>query len=558
MSTVIKPVRREDVALAAGVAAAARQAAAEARVRGAPARQKSFARMAQRVTTNMKGEQERRAEAALQRKAALRAENIKTKRAATMPPVIELPSGPTFTTPPVEPAVADPRGPLTPTAWQREVLSIPDDINLFLGGGRAGGKTSCAIQQILRHCEQHGANASVLIVREHVKALSQLEDQLQAILSAVYLRGLRANRQTHSFHLPHGATIELSPLADAGDYAKVQGKSYSLIIGDEGGQFGTLKWFFMLLSNLRAKRGVPTRAILIANPGGRLHAQIHATFIAGKTPWEPFMLEGIKWLWAPSTYRDNPHITDDYIDKICASVARDPELLRAWRDGSWNIARGAYFADVCDESKQVFSKLPFELPDRQRVLTYTASDFGTHSPSCCLLFAHLLAPVAGYARGTKFIVDEYNTCLRDDPTYATGTGASPGRIADALAERCVQFHVDKIGCIDNARGLQPGETVISIFREHGFFLTPPKSKSRVPGWGVMRELLFNSMSGRTKPGLFISERCEMLLATLPTVPRDQVRIEDLDSAAVDHAVDACRYGCVHEPFVVSTGKVTGY
>jgi hypothetical protein len=559
MSHVLKPAviqpTAQDVRIAAAAEQAAREASAEAHVRGAPARQKSFARLAKRVVANMNGEQLRKIEAASARKAALRASAKQSTSAAPTPSIIELPVGPTFSTPAVEPAVADPRGPLTPTAWQREVLSIPG-FHLFLGGGRGGGKSSLALQEILRHSEQHGANASVLIVREHLKALSQVWDELHAVLSAVYLRGLRANKQTNQFTLPNGATIELGPLSNADDYAKVQGKSYSLITGDEGGHFGTLKWFFMLLSNLRAKRGVPTRAILIANPGGRLHAQIHATFIAGKTPWEPFEIDGLKWIWCPSTYRDNPHLADDYATTIRASARGDVELARAWVDGSWNINRGAYFADVVDESKQRFSELPFDLP-HNGILTYSATDWGTASPSVSLAFAHLLAPVAGYARGSKFIVDEVHSADRTDPTFSTGLGWSPGRLADAMNEMCLRNNIDRSGCIDNARGLGADETLIKMFNGFGFRLTTPKSKSRIAGWGKVRELLFNSMTGRLKPGLYISERAEMLWATLPSVPRDQVRIEDLDSTAVDHAVDATRYGCVEEPFIVTTGRLTG-
>jgi hypothetical protein len=44
------------------------------------------------------------------------------------------------------------------------------------------------------------------------------------------------------------------------------------------------------------------------------------------------------------------------------------------------------------------------------------------------------------------------------------------------------------------------------------------------------------------PGLYISRRCAYWWATVPTLARDQKRVEDLDTSGPDHAADACRYG----------------
>ncbi len=48
-------------------------------------------------------------------------------------------------------------------------------------------------------------------------------------------------------------------------------------------------------------------------------------------------------------------------------------------------------------------------------------------------------------------------------------------------------------------------------------------------------------AGSDEPGLFISERCESLWATLPYCISDDRNTEDMEKAAPDHSADAVRY-----------------
>jgi len=58
------------------------------------------------------------------------------------------------------------------------------------------------------------------------------------------------------------------------------------------------------------------------------------------------------------------------------------------------------------------------------------------------------------------------------------------------------------------------------------------------------------------PGLWLSERCRYALETLPLLPRDDVRLEDVDTTAADHAADAIRY-LVNSPVMLATsGRIT--
>ena len=59
------------------------------------------------------------------------------------------------------------------------------------------------------------------------------------------------------------------------------------------------------------------------------------------------------------------------------------------------------------------------------------------------------------------------------------------------------------------------------------------------GWQMMKSLLWQA--GSDQPGLFISERCESLWATLPYCISDDKNPEDMRKVAPDHSADAVRY-----------------
>src|ERR1700712_1353269 len=118
---------------------------------------------------------------------------------------------------------------LKPTLFQERLLSIPEDVNIFAGGGRGGGKTVGAIQIAMRHCQMHGELAHILVTREHLRALSEFQDEVGGIFSAVFPKGLRINKNETYIRTPQGATLDFAPLSNSADYSKLQGRNFSLI-----------------------------------------------------------------------------------------------------------------------------------------------------------------------------------------------------------------------------------------------------------------------------------------------------------------------------------------
>lgn len=76
-------------------------------------------------------------------------------------------------------------------------------------------------------------------------------------------------------------------------------------------------------------------------------------------------------------------------------------------------------------------------------------------------------------------------------------------------------------------------------------------KDRISGWVKVKSLMSAARDGDPDtPGLWISEHCRFALETLPLLPRDDVRLEDVDTSANDHFADALRY-LVNSPLQIA-------
>ncbi|MEP0144513.1 MAG: phage terminase large subunit [Parasphingorhabdus sp.] len=435
------------------------------------------------------------------------------------------------------------------TPYQSKVLSVPESCDLFLGGGRGGGKSHCKALLILRHIEQYKEQARVLYVRKTYKGLADFELVLRSMFGAAYGSGASYNATEHVFRLPYGY-VELAQVDSLGAYDKVQGRSFTLIMVDELTQWADPHVIDMLRSNLRGPKEIPLRTVYAGNPGGVGHQWVASRYVLPAKNWRPFRTEAEGLcVHAPSTYLDNPHLdADDYRRQLKAACAGDEDLYQAWTEGDWSVARGAFFAG-CLSPDRCATEPWSSIPDGWD--TWLAHDFGTASPSATYLMTE--SPGAEgpdgifYPRGSIIVVDELATVRPNRPSE--GLGWTVPRLSEAICELCQKWKVEPDGTADDAifaraRGFSAA-TIADEFSQQGVNFSPAGKGTRKTGWQKMRTLL--SQSGMPdKPGLYISTLCKYAWDTLPVIPRDPRDIEDLDSDSADHAADAVRYGVIWE------------
>lgn len=432
-----------------------------------------------------------------------------------------------------------------PTPYQHNVLSVPEKFNLLLAGGRGGGKSVAAQMLILRHVEQYGAAARPLVVRETYKALAEFEDSLEALLIDAY-GTVQHNRAEHIFRLNNGAVIELGQLDSSNAFKKFQGRSYSLLVCEEVGSVKEMRWLKMLKSNLRSAEDIPLRCVYTANPGGVQHAHLHQQYISRAPAFHPFEIEGETWVCCPSTLRDNPYLDHaDYETKLRAACGHDQELARAWIEGDWNIARGAMFSDVIDQKKQMLPQA-WPHPVKKPWRSFLSLDWGTAAPSVAYVCA--IAPGDVSAHGILFpkrsliLLDELASCDFNSGDFNQGLRWPASVLAERISELCRTWNIPSNGVGDDAAGIE--DSLITFMRQYRIYLDKP-IKGRITGWSRMREMLHASKERTGQPGLWVSQRCKYWWATVPNLPRDEYRLDDVDTAAPDHGADSCRYAVMH-------------
>jgi len=438
--------------------------------------------------------------------------------------------------------------------FQERACRIPEIYDVFLGGGRGGAKSYEFAILALRHAEQYGKKARILYIRQTYKGLADFEGITLDLYGMIYGKAAKYNGTEHVWKFPNGAYMELGQLEGPKDYAKYQGRSFTLLLIDEAGQYASPELLDRLRSNLRGPKDMPIREVKAANPGDVGHHWIAQRYVfTGAASWEPFFepKSGRQWVYAPSTYRDNPFIDQaEYERQLAASCPYDPELLQAWLDGDWGVVRGAYFGPVLSEKRNSIDPWP-KLPDWPARSFFLAHDYGSSAPSVTYLCAESPGAYGPddrfYPRGSLILVDELATNISGQPSQ--GLGWTVDKLADAIKAMCSKWGIKRpSGCADDACFSQHGHSAGSIadeFKRYGVRFYPAKKGGRLPGWEIVRRLL--SDAGKPdKPGLYVSRHCAYFWETVPVLGRDPRRVEDVDSKQPVHAADAVRYACMRQ------------
>jgi hypothetical protein len=431
---------------------------------------------------------------------------------------------------------------IKPTDFQQKILDC--EVDLVLPGGRGGGKSVGVALKVAQMVDRCGENYQGLYIRKTYKGITDFEKICRKVFRSTNPKA-SYNKTEKLWTFPNGATIELGQLEHESDYEKYQGRSFTQIIIDEATQYTSPALLDLLLSNIRGPIGTPTSRIIVANPGNTGHGWALSRYVKdrinGEQYYEPETERQV--ITINSTYRDNPKIDGDkYVALLRSATANDEELRKAYVDGDWNIARGAFFSTVLDKTR---SSIPAWRSIPVGWTPFIGMDYGTAAP--CPIYLAAVSP-GSTVDGKYYPVD---SIVLIDELYlankATGLSLTIDQAAERIKTFCRSWNFDPMSLdniADDACFSTDGrESIANLFLESGVRFAPARKGDRISGWEHLRTML-RCAGDADHSGLYVSELCQNFWLTMPFVPRSTKNLSDVDTQSDDHIADAVRYICL--------------
>lgn len=252
------------------------------------------------------------------------------------------------------------------------------------------------------------------------------------------------------------------------------------------------------------------------------------------------------------SYRENIYLSPEYVAEL--EGIKDENKRRAWLRGDWDIVAGGALDDVWERRVHVLPR--FKVPASWHV--DRAFDWGSTHPFSVGWWAEANGEEATLPDGSKFCPPP-GTLIQLGEYYGTreigtneGLKMSAGDIAINIRKMEEAFIAQ--GWITEKPWPGPADNQIRDVKEidvetievkmakEGIRWTESDKSpgSRRNGLQLIRDRLEASMRGE-KPGLYFMQNCAASIGILPTLPRDETKMDDVDTEAEDHAYDMVRY-----------------
>lgn len=256
------------------------------------------------------------------------------------------------------------------------------------------------------------------------------------------------------------------------------------------------------------------------------------------------------------SYRENIYLAPEYVAEL--ENIKDENKRKAWLMGDWNIVAGGALDDVWEPSKHILPR--FVVPESWHV--DRAFDWGSSHPFSVGWFAEANGEEAKIVMkdgSVRTFCPPAGTLIQIAEWYGTkeigtneGLKLSAPDIADGINQREEWMIANKwitgkpwAGPADNQiRDVREADTdtiELKMSKKGVRWTESDKSPgSRKNGLQLIRDRLEASIRGEG-PGLYFMDNCRASISILPTLPRDEDNLDDVDTEAEDHPYDMVRY-----------------
>lgn len=252
------------------------------------------------------------------------------------------------------------------------------------------------------------------------------------------------------------------------------------------------------------------------------------------------------------SYRENIYLRPEYIAEL--ESITDENLRKAWLYGDWDIVTGGALDDVWKSNVHILPR--FQIPKEWRI--DRAMDWGSSHPFSVGWFAEANGEEVTLPNGLKFCPPP-GSLIQIAEWYGTkeigtnkGLKLSAPDLADGIIEREIALMESEWILSQPWPG--PADNQIRDVRESDVDTIETKMANKGVRWvesdkspGSRRnglQLIRDRLQAATKgegQALYFMNNCTASTSLVPTLPRDAVKIDDVDTTSEDHPYDMIRY-----------------
>jgi hypothetical protein len=446
--------------------------------------------------------------------------------------------------------------------------------HILLDGPRGWGKTDVQLMYFRQFVGQgFGQFWRGVIFDRHYKNLDDLVSKSQRWFPQ-FGDGARflSNAGSFKWVWPTGEELLFRQMKVADDYNNYHGHEYPFIGWNELSKQATCELYDMMMSCNRSsyvpKPGNPEMPLVVistTNPYGAGHNWVKKRFIDAAAPGQ--VVRTTTRVFNPRTqkredvvktqvrifgsYHENRYLSPEYIADL--EKITDPNRRMAWLNGDWNISAGTAFEDVWG-THNVIPR--FKVPKNLKL--DRSFDWGSSHPFSVGWWVEANGEELQFSDG-RFWTPVRGSLIRIAEWYGTkeigsnvGLKLGARDVARGILEREEKLRADgwisghvRPGPADNSiRDVAnaDSDTIESQMAKVGvrWELSDKKPGSRRIRLQLMRDRM---LAAKTKegPALYVTENCHAFRETVPSLPRDEDDMDDVDTTAEDHVYDEAGY-----------------
>jgi hypothetical protein len=237
--------------------------------------------------------------------------------------------------------------------------------------------------------------------------------------------------------------------------------------------------------------------------------------------------------------------------QLCAN---NENLRKSWLEGSWDVVSGGAIDDLWKPAIHIMPT--FQVPIDWYV--DRSLDWGSSHPCAIGWWAEANGEEATLPDGKIFCPEKGSLIQCGELYLSTGVGNNEGLrmsapdVAQMVINEEIRLLRDKL--IQRQPRPGPADNQIRDVRESDVDTIEKKMADKGVRWqesdkspGSRRnglQLLRDRLQAAVKhegPAIYFMAHCRASIATLPILPRDPLKIDDVDTHAEDHAYDQVRY-----------------